>query len=125
MRGMIFWDDLDFHASGDKNEADESVSFGLDGQAYSIDLTGPHADELRKALARFVEVAEKVPAMARIPRAPRPRVNDGIKAFCEDPANAIPYDWWHTKGTGKTFYKQAARRRYDAWVAAQSQGGTG
>ena len=123
MRGIILWDDLDFRDSGEKHEADETVSFGLDGQAYSADLTAPHAAELRKFLARYAEAAEKVPAMPRTPRAPRPRVNDGIKAFCEDPANEIPYDWWHTKGTGKVFYKVAARDRYDAW-AAQSQGGT-
>ena len=45
------------------------VSFGLDGTPYEIDLTNEHADELRGALARYVESARKTgsarPARAR------------------------------------------------------------
>lgn len=43
----------------DGSEADETVSFGLDGTQYEIDLTSANADKLRKALAPFVAHARK------------------------------------------------------------------
>ena len=38
-------------------EADETVGFALDGRLYTIDLSTEHADELREALAPYVEAA--------------------------------------------------------------------
>ena len=40
-------------------EADETVTFGLDGVSYEIDLTADNASELRSALSRYVDVARK------------------------------------------------------------------
>ena len=40
--------------------AGETVSFALDGRRYEIDLTNDHADEMRAALARYVQAARKV-----------------------------------------------------------------
>ena len=40
--------------------AGQTVSFGLDGRQYEIDLTNEHADELRVALDRYVHAARKV-----------------------------------------------------------------
>src|SRR3954470_23668080 len=52
-----------------ENGDGQTVRFGLDGTAYEIDLTNEHADELREALARYVEAARKTgsdrPARAR------------------------------------------------------------
>jgi hypothetical protein len=124
MKALILWDDLDAR-DGAKNEADESVSFGLDGQAYSIDLTGPHAAELRKVLDRYTAVAEKVAAMVRPKGArygPAPTTNAAIKAFCEDPANAVPFAEWHGPN-GKPYYSAAVRKRFDTWLASQDQEG--
>ena len=60
-------DDLDDTIIEDGNG--QIVSFGLDGTTYEIDLTNEHADELRAALARYVEAARKAgsdrPARAR------------------------------------------------------------
>jgi hypothetical protein len=127
-KALILWDDLDF-LGGDHHEADESVSFGLDGQAYTIDLTAPHAAELRKLLDRYTAVAEKVAAMAKPPRprgqsrnGPMPTTNAAIKAFCEDPANAVPFEEWHGPN-GKAYYSAAARTRFNTWLASQDQGG--
>lgn len=39
----------------DGGEADETVTFGLDGKAYEIDLTTANADKLRAALEEFVK----------------------------------------------------------------------
>ncbi len=43
----------------DGSEADETVSFGLDGTNYEIDLSSDHASALRDALAQYVGAARK------------------------------------------------------------------
>lgn len=40
-------------------EAQETVTFGLDGVAYEIDLTTEHANEMREILGMYVEKARK------------------------------------------------------------------
>ena len=44
----------------DGSEADETLSFALDGSEYEIDLNEGHANELREALARFTNAGRKV-----------------------------------------------------------------
>lgn len=44
----------------DGSEATETVTFGLDGATYEIDLNEAHAEDLREVLAPFVSVARKV-----------------------------------------------------------------
>ena len=44
----------------DGGEADESVTFGLDGVEYAIDLSSKNAGKLRKVLTPFVEKAQRV-----------------------------------------------------------------
>jgi len=41
------------------SQADETVSFGLDGKNYEIDLSGKNAEKLRGALADFVAAARR------------------------------------------------------------------
>lgn len=48
-------DDLD-----DQQLADETVSFGLDGVTYEIDLTDAHARELREVMSRFTQRGRRV-----------------------------------------------------------------
>lgn len=43
----------------DGSEADETVEFGLDGINYQIDLSSENAEELRDALAHYVEHARR------------------------------------------------------------------
>lgn len=43
----------------DGTEAHQSVSFGLDGIEYEIDLSDDRAADLRDSLARFVEYARR------------------------------------------------------------------
>ncbi|EIF00785.1 histone-like nucleoid-structuring protein Lsr2 [Saccharomonospora glauca] len=43
----------------DGSEADETVEFGLDGINYEIDLSAENAEELRDALAQYVEHARR------------------------------------------------------------------
>lgn len=44
----------------DGSEADESITFGLGGTEYEIDLSKPHADQLRAALEPFVNAGTKL-----------------------------------------------------------------
>lgn len=46
----------------DGGEAEETVTFGVDGSVYEIDLSASNASRLREALAPFVEAARKAPA---------------------------------------------------------------
>ncbi|HET8716183.1 MAG TPA: Lsr2 family protein [Nocardioidaceae bacterium] len=56
---IVLVDDLD------GSEADETVTFALDGTDYEIDLTEEHAGELRNALAVYLGHARKVGARRR------------------------------------------------------------
>lgn len=55
---VIFVDDL----SGDElpEGQGQTVTFGLDGTSYEIDLNREHADELREAVKRYVNAARKI-----------------------------------------------------------------
>ncbi|MEU5878161.1 Lsr2 family protein [Spirillospora sp. NPDC047279] len=48
----------------DGTEAAETVSFGLDGSLYKIDLSDVHAKELREALAPFINHSRRQGRMA-------------------------------------------------------------
>lgn len=50
---VLLVDDLD------GSQADETVTFGLDGVAYEIDLSSGNAGKLRSELAQYVEHARK------------------------------------------------------------------
>lgn len=52
---VILSDDLD-----DSLTADETVTFGLDGTQYEIDLAEGNADELRATLHKYVSAARTV-----------------------------------------------------------------
>jgi hypothetical protein len=56
---VLLVDDLD------GGEADETVSFSLDGATYEIDLSGSNAKRLRDSLQPFVEHARKAGAGRR------------------------------------------------------------
>jgi hypothetical protein len=43
----------------DGGEADETVSFGLDGSSYEIDLSSSNAEKLRDSLAAYVGSARR------------------------------------------------------------------
>lgn len=50
---MTLFDDID------GSEAAETITFGLDGMSYEIDLNQSNADKLRTALAPYVEAGRK------------------------------------------------------------------
>jgi Lsr2 len=56
---VLLVDDLD------GGEADETVSFSVDGAAYEIDLSSANAKKLRDSLAPFVEKSRKAGTTSR------------------------------------------------------------
>jgi len=44
---------------GDETPGTETMTFGVDGTSYELDLCNQHAAELRESLARYVGVARK------------------------------------------------------------------
>jgi type IV secretory pathway TrbL component len=48
------------------SQADETVTFGLDGKSYEIDLSSANAGKLRDALANFVGAARKAGRPSRV-----------------------------------------------------------
>lgn len=59
---IVLIDDLD------ESEAVDTVSFGLDGTNYEIDLNEKHASDLRNALSLYVAEARKVTSARRATR---------------------------------------------------------
>jgi hypothetical protein len=60
--------------------ADTTVSFGLDGRDYEIDLTDTNAEELRKTLGKYVEAGRKVGGVRRRRRPSSPAAEVDPKA---------------------------------------------
>ncbi|MEC3982200.1 histone-like nucleoid-structuring protein Lsr2 [Amycolatopsis sp. H20-H5] len=60
----------------DGTEAEETVEFGLDGVSYQIDLSSENAEELRDALAQYVEHARRAGGRKRAALRP----SAGVKA---------------------------------------------
>ena len=46
----------------DGSTADETVSFAFRGTSYEVDLTAKHANELEKALSKYLDADRKVSA---------------------------------------------------------------
>jgi len=53
----------------DGGPADLTLSFGLDGKSYEVDLSDVNAKRLREALAEFVEAARKPGSSPKTARA--------------------------------------------------------
>ena len=60
----------DMHDDG-VTEAQETLSFAVDGGAYEIDVCADHAAELRGKLAPFTEHARRIRGAVPAPRGPR------------------------------------------------------
>ena len=59
---VLLIDDLD------GSEAEETVTFALDGSSYEIDLSSSNAKRLREELAPFIEAARRVPSRRSAPK---------------------------------------------------------
>jgi hypothetical protein len=59
----------------DGSDASETVSFGLDGTSFEIDLSKKNAAALRKALARYIGAGRTTGGAARRTTTSRPKKN--------------------------------------------------
>ena len=64
---ILLTDDLD------GSDADETVTFGLDGQSYEIDLSEENAADLRERVDEWSQHARKAGGRAGARGVPRPR----------------------------------------------------
>lgn len=71
---VILVDDID------SGEADETVSFALDGVSYEIDLSESNAQELREGLAHWVGHARRVGGRSTARRVAAPKKNGAVAA---------------------------------------------
>jgi hypothetical protein len=71
-------DDLDGSPLSDG--AGGTVSFGLDGTSYEVDLSNANAERLRSALAEFVAVSRKVGGRAGSRRSSTARSSSSVNA---------------------------------------------
>lgn len=74
---IVLIDDLD------GSDADETVSFGLDGKSYEIDLTKKNAAKLRDSLAPYVASARRGGSRRRATSARSSRPSE-IRAWARD-----------------------------------------
>ncbi|MBA3310553.1 MAG: Lsr2 family protein [Nocardioidaceae bacterium] len=81
---IVLEDDLD------GSSADETVTFGLDGATYEIDLSAKNAARLRDVLAKYVGAARKPPG--RAPRRGSRRTAGPSASDVRDWARAHGYD---------------------------------
>jgi hypothetical protein len=94
----------------DGGKAEETVTFGLDGRSYNIDLSGRNAKALRKAMAPFLGSARKVGA-------PKQSRTGGRKATVRSgPSTQEVREWARSSGM-----QIADRGRVPADVIAQYQ----
>ena len=90
---ILILDDLD------GGEASETVSFGLDGASYEIDLSEGNAKKLRDALSNYVGAARRVSASGSGRRgAGRPRSAGGGRAAMDREQAAAIRSWAKKKG---------------------------
>ena len=75
----------------DNGKADETITFGLDGTQYEIDLSSANAKKLRSSLTRYVDAARKDSAARSIRRV-------GRKTAPSGPNTADVREW--AKATG-------------------------
>jgi hypothetical protein len=99
---VLLVDDLD------GSEATETVTFGLDGVAYEIDLSSGNAGRLREELAHYVEHARKAAGAAAQGRRRRPRSGAGREQ------SARIREWAKANG-----YKVNERGRIPANIVAE------
>ena len=63
----------------DGGDAAETVTFGLDGATYEIDLSNKNAAAIRKSLARYVSVARRSSTSSRSTRRQAAPPSNGAK----------------------------------------------
>ena len=80
----------------DGSQADETLSFALDGMNYEIDLNAKHAEKLRATLAKFVSKSRRL-GRGHVVATRRGRTG-GTPARSDRAQNQATRDWAKSKG---------------------------
>jgi hypothetical protein len=91
----------------DGGEATETVSFGLDGKSYEIDLSSANADRLRSDLAPFVEAGRR-----------RSRSGKAFRRTSVAPDPATVRAWARSHGMDVPPRGRIPKKVYDAFAEA-------
>ena len=67
---ILYVDDID------GSQAEGTVSFGLGGADYEIDLSKKHADKFAREIGPYIAAARKLPSARRAARGPQPGRHD-------------------------------------------------
>jgi len=82
----------------DKSEASETVTFGLDGKEYEIDLSDEHARALRESFADFIPVARRVTGSSSAPQARARRSSGGSPVRADRAQTQAIREWARANG---------------------------
>jgi hypothetical protein len=80
----------------DGSRADETLTYGLDGAMYEIDVSAEHAEKLRASLAKFVLKSRRI-GRGRVTATSRGR-SSAAPARGDRAQNQAIRDWAKTKG---------------------------
>lgn len=97
----------------DGSDAEETVSFGLDGVSYEIDLSQANAAQLRDDLAKWVGSARRV--KGRVSRTTR--ATGGSSGNSKDDLNKIR-EWGRQNGYQVSERGRVSREVQEAYAAA-------
>ena len=89
-------------------EAEETVTFGLDGKLYEIDLNSANASQLRDALAPYVEAGRK-----------RARSGKTYRRTAVAPDPAAVRAWARSNGMEVPPRGRIPKKVYEAFAEAQ------
>ncbi|HEY3941328.1 MAG TPA: Lsr2 family protein [Acidimicrobiales bacterium] len=96
----------------DGSEADETVSFGLDGRSYEIDLATANAEKLRKALEPYIAKAARAGRAARAASRPEGGRVTAFSQLSED--EKLRFRKWAKAPTAR----RIADAKVEEWEAA-------
>lgn len=94
----------------DGSEANDTVTFGLDGYAYEIDLNRKHESELRSTLEPFLDAARRV-------RSDSARTRGAARSTSDKDRNAAIREWAAAEGVEvntRGRIAQAVQQAFDA-----------
>jgi hypothetical protein len=92
----------------DGGEADETLTFGLDGVSYEIDLSSDNAESLRESIAAFVRSGRRTGGRSTY----RPKPAVGLQPVRRTAAAAAP-------AASETGYTKQDRTNMRAWATSQ------
>jgi Lsr2 len=94
-------------------EAEESVSFALDGRSFEIDLSGKNAEQLRRILAPYISAGRPVRTARGASRRPGSHEADDL-------APATVRAWANANGYAVSTRGRVSRELREAYRAAQA-----